>query len=65
MLNWRWLVTLSTMGARFKNKNVELEEMQSRIQATNRAYFSILSLVKSRGISRRVRVTLYIQNTDP
>jgi hypothetical protein len=45
MLNWRWLVTLSTMGARFKNKNAELEEMQSRIQAANRAYFSILSLV--------------------
>jgi hypothetical protein len=37
------------------NKNEELEE----IQAANRAYFSILPLIKSRGISRRVPVTLY------
>jgi hypothetical protein len=33
--------------------------MKSQTQAANRAYFSILPLIKSRGVSWRVRVTLY------
>jgi hypothetical protein len=41
-----------------KNNNEELEETQSRMQAANRTYFSILPLIKSRGISWRVRATL-------
>jgi len=42
------------LGTRLMNKNEELEEIQSRIQAANRAYFSVLPLIKSRGISWRV-----------
>jgi hypothetical protein len=38
--------------------NEELEEIQSRMQAANRAYFSILPLIKSFGNSWRVRATL-------
>jgi hypothetical protein len=40
------------------NNNEELEETQSQMQAANRAYFSILPLIKSRGISWRVRAAL-------
>jgi hypothetical protein len=47
------------LGTHLTNKNEELEEIQSRIQAVNRAYFSTLPLIKSHGISWRVRVTLY------
>jgi hypothetical protein len=47
------------LGTRLMNKNEELEEIQSQIQAANRAYFSILPLIKSRGISWKVQVTLY------
>jgi hypothetical protein len=36
-----------------------MEEIQSRIQAANRDYFSVLPLIKSRGIGWRFRVTLY------
>jgi hypothetical protein len=39
------------LGTPLTNKNEELEEIQSRIQAANRAYLSILLLIKSRGIS--------------
>jgi hypothetical protein len=34
------------LGTRLTNKNEELEETQSRIQAANRAYFSILQPIK-------------------
>jgi hypothetical protein len=47
------------LGTRLMNKNEELEEIQSQIQAANRAYLSILPLIKSHGISWKVQVTLY------
>jgi hypothetical protein len=42
------------LGTRLTNKNEELEEIQSQMQAANSSYFSVLPLIKSRGISWRV-----------
>jgi hypothetical protein len=49
------------LGSRLTKKNEELEEKQSRIQADNRAYFSILPLIKSQLESS----SNTIQNIDP
>ena len=45
-------------GYLHKNKNEELTAVQARIQAANRAYLSMLSLMKCCDINWRVQVTL-------
>jgi hypothetical protein len=47
------------LGTHLTNKNEELKEIQSGIQAANKAYFSVLTLIKSHGIGWRVGITLY------
>ena len=47
------------LGVSLAFNNEERTEIQNRIQTANKAYYSILPLIKYRGASLRGRITLY------
>ncbi|XP_066906239.1 uncharacterized protein [Halyomorpha halys] len=57
--NFEVVRSFTYLGSIINENQDEKEEVKSRIAAGNRAYFSIVRLIKSRLVSRTTKFTLY------